>query len=161
MKHLQYTSKPSETLETYTCKALSSATFTCCWDEWSLVDAKLDTRSELDATESRGGTPVGGQLGAAPMSDSAAPKNGCATLDDRTSRHGPRGEAPPRCTGEGEAAGVRPRELVANAPSSSLAGKERWREREVAAARSRGEGGIGVGVGRRVRSRRARAAALK
>jgi len=97
---------------------------------------------------------VGGQLGAAPMSDCVAPGN-------RTGGRGPYGEAPTRCTGEGEAAGVRPREPSTDVASpSSIAGKEeRWREREMtAAARSQGGGGRGARVGRRARPRKAQAA---
>jgi hypothetical protein len=59
------------------------------------------------------------------------PKSGCVAPGNKTSEHGPRGEAPPRCAGEGEAVGARPREPSANAASpTSAAGKdEGWQSR--------------------------------
>jgi hypothetical protein len=52
MKHLQHTSKTSETLNIHLQHAYSSITSTCYLDEWRLVDAKLDAGTELNVADS-------------------------------------------------------------------------------------------------------------
>jgi hypothetical protein len=67
-KTLQYTSKTSETLETYACNMIFSATSTCCWYDWRLVDADLDATERCAASVEKAADAVenamaGGWLG--------------------------------------------------------------------------------------------------